>query len=147
MKTVYISSNQKASEFFSAWKYQQNSLELEWRLTKHFCVQTAAAHWNDTPTRQFLNTKAMLFVYPCILSIILINDQQDATILAYLFIPNQLYMFSGDVFAHHQEHVTVFTASVIVHRYCCRLVSWMRRNSISSMTTAGSNIGGQYQKL
>jgi len=32
---------------------------------------------------------------------------------------------SGDVFAHHQEHVTVFTASDIVHRYCCRLVSWV----------------------
>ena len=30
----------------------------------------------------------------------------------------------GDVFAHHQEHVTVFTASA-----------------------AGSNIGGHYQKL
>ena len=37
---------------------------------------------------------------------------------------------SGDVFAHHQEHLTVFTASDIVHRYCCRLVSWMRWNSV-----------------
>ena len=36
---------------------------------------------------------------------------------------------SGDVFALHQEHLTVFTAS------------------ISSMTPAGSNIGGLYQKL
>jgi len=25
---------------------------------------------------------------------------------------------SGDVFAHHQEQVTVFTASGNVHRYC-----------------------------
>ena len=33
------------------------------------------------------------FVYPCIASIIVNDDQQDATILAYLFIPNQLYMF------------------------------------------------------
>ena len=32
-------------------------------------------------------------------------------------------MFRGDVFAHHQEHLTAFTASDIVHRYCCRLVS------------------------
>ena len=30
---------------------------------------------------------------PCIVSIIVNDDQQDATILAYLFIPNQLYMF------------------------------------------------------
>ena len=41
---------------------------------------------------------------------------------------------SGDVFAHHQEPVTVFTASGNVHRCCCRL-------------SAGSNIGKHYQKL
>ena len=35
----------------------------------------------------------MTFVYPCIAIIIVNDDQQDATILAYLFIPNQLYMF------------------------------------------------------
>ena len=33
------------------------------------------------------------FMYPCIVSIIVNDDQQDATILAYLFIPNQLYVF------------------------------------------------------
>jgi hypothetical protein len=37
----------------------------------------------------------------------------------------ELFHVSGDVFAHHQEHLTVFTASDIVHRYCCRVVSWM----------------------
>ena len=36
------------------------------------------------------------------------DDQQDATILAYFFIPNQLYMFRA-------MHLTVFTASDIVH--------------------------------
>jgi len=41
----------------------------------------------------------------------------------------------GDVFAHHQEHLTVFTASDIVHLCCCRLVS------------ATNNIGVLYQKL
>ena len=35
----------------------------------------------------------LTFVYPCIASITVNDDQQDATILAYLFIPNQLYMF------------------------------------------------------
>ena len=35
----------------------------------------------------------MTFVCPCIVIIIVIEDQQDATILVYLFIPNQLYMF------------------------------------------------------
>ena len=34
----------------------------------------------------------LTFVYPCIVSIIVTDDQQDA-IMVYLFIPNQLYMF------------------------------------------------------
>ena len=34
----------------------------------------------------------LTFVYPCIVSIIVNDDQQDANV-AYLFIPNQLYMF------------------------------------------------------
>ena len=33
------------------------------------------------------------FVYPYIVSVFVSDDQRDATILAYLFIPNQLYMF------------------------------------------------------
>ena len=37
---------------------------------------------------------------------------------------------SGDVFAHHQEHLTVFTVSVSVHPSCCRLVLWMSWNCI-----------------
>ena len=32
---------------------------------------------------------------------------------------------SGDVFTHHQEHLTVFTVSGSVHPSCCRLVSWI----------------------
>jgi len=32
---------------------------------------------------------------------------------------------SGDVFAHNQEHLTVFTVSGSVRPSCCRLVSWM----------------------
>ena len=44
---------------------------------------------------------------------------------------------SGDYFAHHQERLTVFAASDIVHRYCCWQV----------LTPASSNIGGQYQML
>ena len=31
----------------------------------------------------------------------------------------------GVVFAHHQEHLTVFTVSGSIHSGCCRLVSWM----------------------
>ena len=34
----------------------------------------------------------LIFACPCIVSTI-VNDQKDAAILAYLFIPDQLYMF------------------------------------------------------
>ena len=37
---------------------------------------------------------------------------------------------SGDVFAHHQVHPTVFTASGNVHKCRYRLVSWMSWNSV-----------------
>ena len=47
-----------------------------------------------------------------------------------LFICTQSVLHvSGDVFVHHQEHLTVFTASNIVHQCCCRPVSWTRWNS------------------
>jgi len=41
----------------------------------------------------------------------------------------------GDVFTHHQEHLTVFPTSDLVHLCYCRPVSWTRWNcsSISSM--------------
>jgi len=32
---------------------------------------------------------------------------------------------SGDVFARHQEHLTVLTVTGNIHPGCCRLVSWM----------------------
>jgi len=32
---------------------------------------------------------------------------------------------SGDIFAHHQKHLTFFTVSASVHPRCCRLVSWI----------------------
>jgi len=44
----------------------------------------------------------------------------------------------GNVFAHHQEHLTVFTVSGSIQPGCCRLVSW---------TTAGSSLGEYYQIL
>jgi hypothetical protein len=31
----------------------------------------------------------------------------------YFFIPSRLYIFSGYVFAHHQEHLTAFTVVVV----------------------------------
>jgi hypothetical protein len=52
---------------------------------------------------------------------------------------------SGDVFAHYQEDLTVFTASGNIHQCLSRLVSWKIWNS--SMTPAVSDIGEYYQIL
>jgi len=35
---------------------------------------------------------------------------------------------SGEVFAHHQEHLTVFTVYGSIHLSSCGLVSWMSWN-------------------
>jgi hypothetical protein len=51
--------------------------------------------YKNTPYKQNADIyfTDLTFVCPCIFSIIVIGDQQDATILVYLFIPTQLYMF------------------------------------------------------
>ena len=57
--------------------------------------------------------------------------QQDATFLN-LFISTDALHVSGGSSSHHQEHSTVHTSSGIVKKYCCLLVSWMRRNAVPS---------------
>jgi hypothetical protein len=61
------------------------------------------------------------------------NNQQDALYRLSYYSKSALHV-SGDVFAHHQEHLTVFTVSGIVHPSCCRL-------------PAGSHLGEHYQIL
>jgi len=44
-----------------------------------------------------------------------------------------IYLFlhvSGGSSTHHQEHITVHTASGIVNHYCHLLISWMRWNRL-----------------
>jgi len=45
-------------------------------------------------------------------------SQQDATFLN-LFIFTNVLNVSGGFSAHHQEHLTVHTASGIVNQHCC----------------------------
>ena len=45
-------------------------------------------------------------------------SQQDATFLDLSIFTNTLHV-SGGSSAHHQEHITVHTASGIVNQYCC----------------------------
>ena len=61
------------------------------------------------------------------------NNQQDALYRLIYYSMSALHVL-GDVFAHHQEHLTVFTVSGSVHPSCCRL-------------PAGSNLGEHYQIL
>jgi len=51
-------------------------------------------------------------------------NQQDATFLDLFISTDALHVSVGSS-VHHQEHVTVHTASAIVNQYCCLLVSWM----------------------
>jgi hypothetical protein len=45
-------------------------------------------------------------------------SQQDATFLDLFIFTGALHV-SGGSSAHHQEHITVHTASDIVNQYCC----------------------------
>jgi hypothetical protein len=47
------------------------------------------------------------------------NTQQDALYRLIYYSKSALHV-SGDVFAHQQEHLTVFTVSGSVHPSCCR---------------------------
>jgi len=68
-------------------------------------------------------------------NIILNYDQQDATFLDFFISTDALHV-SGGSSAHHQEHITVHTASVIVNQYCCWLLSWMRWNFVMNCGAA-----------
>ena len=52
------------------------------------------------------------------------NNKQDAPYRLIYYSKSALHV-SGDIFAHNQEHLTVFTVSASVHPSCCHLVSWM----------------------
>jgi hypothetical protein len=64
------------------------------------------------------------------------NNQHDALYRLIYYSKSALHV-SGDVFAHHQEHMNVFTVSGSVHPSCCRLVSRMSWNcSFNSFETS-----------
>ena len=52
-------------------------------------------------------------------------NQRDAAFLD-LFISTDALHVSDGFSAHHQEHITVHTASGIVNQYYCLLLSWTR---------------------
>ena len=63
------------------------------------------------------------------------NNQQDELYRLIYYSKLALYIL-GDVFAHHQEHLTVSTVSGSVHPSCCRLVSQMMGENIAETCNA-----------
>jgi len=55
------------------------------------------------------------------------NNQQDALYRLTYYSKSALHV-SGDVFAQHQEHLTVFAVSGSIHQSSYRLVSWLSWN-------------------
>jgi len=55
------------------------------------------------------------------------NNQQD-DLYRLIYYSKSAVHVPGDVFAHHHEHLTVFTVSGSVQPSCCRLVSRMSWN-------------------
>ena len=85
---------------------------------------SALRNFHQSPvTSPLLGTNTFLTNYK--------NNQQDALYRLIYYSRSALHV-SGDVFAHNQEHFTVFTVSGSVHPWCCRLVSWMSLNAVST---------------
>jgi hypothetical protein len=59
---------------------------------------------------------------------IIMNSTNKMQLCRLLYYSLSALHVSGDVFAHHQEHLTVFTVSGNIHQCRCRLVSWMSWN-------------------
>ena len=79
--------------------------------------KTVSMGYKDT--FPFLNST---FVYLCIASIIVNDDQKDANILDYLFIPNQLYMFRAmpsPIIRSTCQHLQLVILSTDIAAGCC----------------------------
>ena len=77
--------------------------------------------WNLVLTR-FVGWHSMFWLVLIFCAVNYENDQQDALYRLIYYSKSAVHV-SGDVFAHHQEHLTAFTVSGSVHPSCCRLVS------------------------
>jgi hypothetical protein len=50
---------------------------------------------------------------------IIVKITNDMQLYKLIYYYKSALNVSGDIFAHHQEHLTVFTVSGIVHPSCC----------------------------
>jgi len=58
-------------------------------------------------------------------SVGIVRSRTKATEFSLVYYSWSAVQVSGDIFPHHQEHLTVFTVSGSIHPSCCRLVFWM----------------------
>ena len=71
----------------------------------------------------------LIFMCPCIVSVIFYLRPTRCNYFWFIYFLKALHV-SGGSSAHRREHITVHTASGIVNQYCCKLVSWMRWNTL-----------------
>jgi len=53
------------------------------------------------------------------------NSTNEMQLYRLIYYSLSVLHVSGDIFAHHREHLTVFTASGNIRQCRCQLVSWM----------------------
>ena len=104
------------------WIYKGNFIKLLVSTIERFPIHCGWINLNsrDNSTAEFsldlisYSFKTLTFICPCIANIIPNYHQQDATFLD-LFIFSDALHVSGGSSAHHQEHITIHTASGIVN--------------------------------
>jgi hypothetical protein len=72
------------------------------------------------PLSQIKGNFVILIFLKFVISMKVSNKMQLYSLIYY---SQSALHISGEVFAHHQEHLTVFTVSGSVHTSCCWLVS------------------------
>jgi hypothetical protein len=89
------------------------------------CLRTVASSWiflltlnHDARNHEY--KKKIQSITPTVMKVT--NKMQIYRLIYYSL--STLHV-SGDVFPHHQEHLTVFTVSGGIHAGCCRLVPWL----------------------
>jgi hypothetical protein len=95
------------------------------------CKHNKTVHRKYIPIYIQYNLKSHIFICTCWIfsyrDVIhcrsCVNNHQDA-LYRLIYYSNSALHVSGDVFAHHREHLTVFTVSGSVHPSCCWVVSW-----------------------
>jgi len=62
---------------------------------------------------------------------IIMNTTNEMQLYKLIYYSKPALHVSGDVFPHHQEHLTVFTASGNIHQCRCQLVPFQLIHDIS----------------